>query len=542
MKNNTLRIILKTARKNLALSGMIVLCVALAIVLALVPPKILGDTVDNLTKGEPVGLKAAILYFLFTALAGLSEAAREGFLSKFGQKITHAFRSCLMDKYLKLPASTLLKYKSGEIVSRFVGDVDMVEKLFTSGVVSMFADACKIVSILVVIWIGNKGLFFVLLMMLPFLFLFTRTVQKNMLRAQLKNRAAIGKISGFIPETIANIRTIHNLKREGYMAEKYESTIQDSYKALEKTNFYDAVYSPVIQVVNAISVAVVMLLSASGNAKVLLIFGMTPGTAVAIVNYISQIFSPVESLGMEIQTIQSATAGLRRINEFLSQEETDFDEGIKEISEFAGDEMVKCDAVTFGYDEEPVLENFELSVRKGEKVTLMGRTGAGKSTIFKLLLGLYKPDKGGVYIDGKPAFSIPEENKRKLFGYVEQSFHRVPGSVADQITLFDESISTEKVVWAATLTGLHETIKALPNGYDTPCTDEIFSQGQWQLLSIARAVASNPKLLLLDEITADLDEVTEKEVLCALDRASKDRTLISISHRTSAMTGRVVEI
>ena len=521
---------------------MIVLCVVFAIVLALIPPKILGNAVDDLTAGKAISLKAALLYFLFTGLAGLFEAAREGFLSKFGQKITHAFRSSLMDKYLKLPASTLLQYKSGEIVSRFVGDVDMVEKLFTSGVVSMFADACRIVSILAVIWISNKGLFLVLLLMLPFLFLFTRTVQKNMLKAQLKNRAAIGKISGFIPETILNIRTIHNLKREGYLAEKYGDSIQDSYKALERTNFYDAVYSPVIQVVNAVVVAVVMILSASGNAKVLLIFGMTPGTAVAIVNYISQIFSPVESLGMEIQTIQSATAGLKRINEFLSQEETDFGMVLNETSEFADDEMVKCEDVTFGYDEEPVLENFNLDVRKGEKVTLMGRTGAGKSTIFKLLLGLYKPEKGRVAIDGKPAFSIPEKGKRKLFGYVEQSFHKVPGSVADQITLFDKSIPQERVIWAAKLTGLNETIEALPNGYDTPCTEEIFSQGQWQLLSIARAVASNPKLLLLDEITADLDEVTEQEVLSALDRASKDRTLISISHRTSAMTGRVVEI
>ncbi len=542
MKNNTLRIILKTARKNLVLSCMIVLCVVFAIVLALIPPKILGNTVDDLTAGETISLGAAFLYFLFTALAGLFEAAREGFLSKFGQKITHAFRSSLMDKYLKLPAGTLLKYKSGEIVSRFVGDVDMVERLFTSGVVSMFADACKIVSILVVIWISNKGLFLVLLLMLPFLFLFTRTVQKNMLKAQLKNRAAIGKISGFIPETILNIRTIHNLKREEYLSEKYGDSIQDSYRALEKTNFYDAVYSPIIQVVNAVVVAIVMILSASGNAKVLLIFGMTPGTAVAIVNYISQIFSPIESLGMEIQTIQSATAGLKRINEFLSQEETDFDGDLNEALESADDEMVKCENVTFGYDEEPVLEDFNLDVKKGEKVTLMGRTGAGKSTIFKLLLGLYKPEKGRITIDGKIAFSIPEAGKRKLFGYVEQSFHKVPGSVADQITLFDKSISIEKVVWAATLTGLHETIEALPNGYDTPCTEEIFSQGQWQLLSIARAVASNPKLLLLDEITADLDEVTEKEVLSALDRASKDRTLISISHRTSAMTGRVVEI
>ena len=150
------------------------------------------------------------------------------------------------------------------------------------------------------------------------------------------------------------------------------------------------------------------------------------------------------------------------------------------------------------------------------------------------------PEK--VRIDGREAAAIDRKDRRFLFGYVEQSFHRVAGTVKDQITLYDEKISMENVKEAAELTGLHDTIMHLPDGYDTICTPELFSQGQWQLLSIARAAAARPKLLLLDEITANLDAETEKEVLEALKRVSENRTVISISHRVSAKMGRIIPI
>ena len=199
--------------------------------------------------------------------------------------------------------------------------------------------------------------------------------------------------------------------------------------------------------------------------------------------------------------------------------------------------------MTFGYDESQVILNdVSLQIKKGERVTLSGRTGAGKSTIFKLLLGLYEPQKGKVLIWGVPSVDLPDAKKRKVFGYVEQSFHMVPGSVKDQITLYDAKISDTDVKKAAELTGLAKTIEALPDQYDTICTQDLFSQGQWQLLSIARAAAAEPEILLLDEITANLDAETEKMVLNALQRVSKNRTVISISHRTMAEMGRVIPI
>ena len=546
MNKNVLRIIFSSVKKQKLVFVGIIIALTGAIVFALVPPLILARIIDIITAGNSLPMLLILVYFGFTVLTGLSESIREGLLTVLGQRITHSLRSAMMDKYTHLTADCLTNQEPGAVVSRFVGDVDTVENLFTSGIISMFADAFKIISILVVVGIKNTGLAIVLVILLPFIFWFTRMVQKNMLKAQIDNRQAVSRASGHVPETLHNIRTIHNCGAEKYMTRKYNYYIEDSYKAMEKTNFYDAVYSPVILILNALVVAVVMLLSASGNVRILSLFGMSAGTAVAVINYISQIFSPIESLGMEIQTIQSAIAGVHRIDDFLSLDELDIigqeTDNPEKKSDGGDDFYVDFRNVTFAYESQQVLNNFSFHVKKGEQVTLLGRTGSGKSTIFKLLLGIYKPQTGQIYIDGRRADSITDSERRKTFGYVEQSFHMVPGTVANQIALYDESISLEDVREAAKLAGIDKTIMEFENGYDTPCSQELFSQGQWQLLSIARAVAAKPKLLLLDEITANLDVQTEECVMQAMKRASADRTVISISHRINAQTGRIINL
>ena len=558
-KQQVRSVIWKTVLQQKWLSIGIVFAVVGAVVTALIPPLVLAKIVDTLTAGTAVTVLAILLYFAMLALTGGMESAREGLLTVFGQKITHALRSSLMEKFTHLTTDNLTGLEPGTLVSRFVGDVDTVENLFTSGIISMFADVCKIISILAVIWFENKGLTVVLLIMLPFLFWFTRHVQKNMLAAQIENRKEVGRASGYVPETLHNIRTIHCLAREKYMEERYDTCIGESYQAMERTNFYDAIYSPVILILNAVVVAVVMLLSASGNKTVLTFFGMSAGTAVAVINYISQIFTPVENLGMEIQTIQSAVAGIHRISEFFELEEKtegiDGDISSKAVfvkdaasvndmakPEKTGIPFVEFQNVTFGYDGHTVLDHLNFKMMDSDQVTLLGRTGAGKSTILKLLLGLYEPDQGKVLIHGIPATAVKTADRRKLFGYVEQTFHMVPGTVRDQITLYDDQILDSQVRAVAELTGLKEAIESLEKGYDTSCTPEIFSQGQWQLLSIARAAVAEPKILLLDEITANLDAETENAVLSALKRVAKDRTVISISHRTSAELGRIIHI
>ena len=379
----------------------------------------------------------------------------------------------------------------------------------------------------------------VLLLVLPLFAVFTRHVQKRMLAAQLDNRRAVAAVSGQVPETLHNIRTIRALGLESYRERRYDRCIGESYAAMERTNFYDAIYSPVVLALNAVVAGIVMLLSASGNAMVLTFFGMSVGTSVAIINYISRIFAPIESLGMEIQTIQSAMAGVKRIDAFLAQPERTIPAERRTAAR--GD--VELAHVTFGYGEKPVLSDFSMTVKQGGQVTLVGRTGAGKSTVFKLLLGLYQPQAGTVTIGGVDVARITDRERRTCIGCVEQQFSRVPGTVLEQITLGDPQITAEMAWNAAKLAGIDEAIQALPEGCDTVCSDGMFSQGEWQLLSIARAAAADPAVLLLDEVTANLDAETEARVLEALRRASAGRTVISVSHRIyENLGGRTVKI
>ena len=577
--------------QNLLLPIALIITVVGAVVTALLPPLILENIVDGLIAGNPMPITQAFSYFGVAALAGLLESTRESLLIVFGQKLTHGLRSQMCEKLSHLSADTLSKMDAGTIASRFVGDVDTLETLFTSGIISMFADACTMIGIYAVLWQKNRGLAITLLAILPLISLFTRHVQKKMLAAQVDSRKAAARTSGLVPETIHCIRMIHVFGKEGFMRKRYDRTLQEGYAAMERTNFYDALYSPAILITDALVTGVVMLLSASSSPEVRTFFGMSVGTAVAVISYISRIFSPIESIGMEIQTIQEALAGAKRVGEFLelpTRLETSEDAGEKAMVELgkasAGTDLdrtaaagsdcaatvgsdcaatagsdraaaaepakspavacISLEDVSFGYEEEKmVLEHLSFEIKTGEQVTMTGRTGAGKSTVFKLLLGLYRPQKGCVKIYGQDAYLLPDSIRRRLFGCVEQSFKRVPGTVLEQITLSDPTISREDAVEAAKLAGLHEVIAEMKQGYDTPCTDALFSQGQWQLLSIARAVAAKPLILLLDEITANLDAGTEQEVLYALKRAGENRTVVSISHRLyEKMGGRELVI
>ena len=544
MKRNTKNGVFAAARSAAAahrlLSAGTVLCAAASVLASLLPPLLLGRIVDSLSGGTPLVFTAALLYFGSLALEGALSSAQETLLEMFGQKMTHALRSEMSTKLTRLPAAVLAEQDPGAIAARFSGDVDTVEALFTSGVISMAADACRIVSILAVIAAKNTGLALVLLLVLPLLTAFTRRVQKRMLTAQLENRRAVAAISGQVPEALHNLRTLRALGLEDYMEARYDRRLGESYAAVEKTNFYDAVYSPVVLVLNAAVVGAVMLLSASGDARILTLFGMSVGTAVTIIGYVSRIFGPIESLGMEIQTIQSAMAGVKRIDAFLALPERDIP-APRSSAVPRGD--VVLSHVTFGYGEHTVLKDLSFTVKAGEQVTLVGRTGAGKSTVFRLLLGLYHPEAGSITVGGVDVSAITDEERRACIGCVEQHFARVPGTVLDQITLGDARISREMAEHAARLAGLDAVIRALPGGYDAPCTDGLFSQGEWQLLSIARAAAADPAVLLLDEITANLDAETEARVLDALRRASEGRTVLSISHRVyESLGGRTIRI
>lgn len=538
-EKNTRFFIFQTIRYSKLRTAGLVLTVSGAVIVSLLPPLVLEWIINQLGAGGKLSVRAVVLYFGFIALTGFLESGRDIQLAILGQRITKDLRLAMNDKLTKLASQTLVKQEPGVVVSRIIGDVNTVESLFTSGIISMAADLCKVVSILAIVFGKNSGLALVLLLLIPVIYAFTRMVQKLSLKAQLENRKAMAKVANHVPETIRNIRTIHTLEKEAYMEKRYGDYIDESYAAMEKTNFFDSVYSPVILVLNALVTAVVLVLSASGIPVVQTFFGMSVGTSVAMISYISQVFTPLESIGMEIQTIQSAVAGVHRIDEFLAQPErwtTD-----DKTCFLMNTPCMELKEVSFGYvSEQEILHHLSFQVQDGEHITLAGRTGAGKSTVFKLLLGQYQPQKGQVLIHGQDAALIPDSAKRRLFGYVEQTFCPVPGTVTDQIRLFDETITQDMVEAAAKMAGIHDTILSFPEGYDTLYSCNMLSKGQEQLLSIARAIVAEPGILLLDEITANLDAETEQEVLTALQNASKNRTVLSISHRLYEKSGEKI--
>lgn len=529
-KNHILSVILRTVMNYRILTLGLMIAIAGTVAAGILPPLMLGNIVDRLVGSAGILPQMAVMYFLLLAAVGIFDAAKECLITVFGQKITHGLRSDMCRKLTGVKASYLIDNEPGVTASRFVNDVDTVESLFTSGIVSMAVDVCKVASILTVIFVKSQGLGFLMAVTAPFLFFITRLFQKRMLRVQYANRVAVGKVNNHVPETIKNIRMIHVFGKEKYMEGRYAGYIEQSYRAMEKSNFYDSIYSPILITIRTALIAGMMILSARGG-DMQSFFGMSVGTAVAVIAYVGKVFEPLENIGMEIQNIQSAIAGVFRVNELL-REPNRADLRLGEACFDKAAPAVEFRDVCFGYQEgQKVLNKYSFCVKQGESVTLTGRTGVGKSTVFKLLLGLYEPWSGSVCVKGVPAGRIAAEEKRRIFGYVEQNFRLIPGTVAEQVTLKDESVSRQDAERALKMVGMQDTVLALEKGYDTYCTPALFSQGQMQLLSIARAVAANPAILLLDEITANLDSATENRVLTALSEASRDRSVLSISHR-----------
>lgn len=529
----------KVLRTHWLLTIGLLLSIVGSILLAVIPPLILAKMMDTLALHQVLSVTLIVVYFIFYLAENLCISLRDILMVAFGQKISHALRSAMMQFYTTLDTDTLNQQAPGSVVSRFLNDVDALEDLFTSGVLSLFVDACTLVSILVVVFHKAFGAFLLLVIVLPFLFGFTRFVQKSMLKNEIDNRNAIAKTNAILPETVQNLLTIQNLKVQAFMEKRYGKAIQDSYEALQKTNFFDAIYSPVVLILNALVIGLLVLLCVDPKLD-LSLFGMSVGTTVMSMQYISKVFEPIESIGMEIQVIQSSMASIHRIHDFFQLPVEDVT--YKAETETT-DPIISIQNLSFAYPGgKEIFHDFSLTIQAGEQVTLQGRTGIGKSTLFKLILGLYTPKKGSVHIFHQNPSTLLPSQRRELLGYVEQSFHPVKGTIKEQITLFDDSISLSEVQKACQIVGLWESIEALPEKLDSPFQPEILSQGQWQLLSIARAIVKDPPLLLLDEITASLDRSTEQAVLTAMEKAMKDRTVLSISHRTSAITGKVIEI
>lgn len=531
MKNNYfVQIIQNSIKKNKFLFVILLCSIVITLVLTLLPPLILEKGINELVQNKEISFYLALMYFMILVFAGISESIRESSITIFGEKVLHELRSEMSKKISRIESSYLINHDAGEIATIFVTDVDTIETLFNEGVISMVIDMCSVISIIIVVFMKSVGLGILLCLASPLLMIFTRITQKRMLKSQIENREAIAKAGEIIPETLKNKRVIHNIDGEIFMENKYDANISKSYKAIQKSNFYDSIYSPVVLVFNAVIIAIVMILSTTNNPFSYL-FNMSVGTATALISYVNKVFKPLESIGMEIQNVQTAVAGITRINALFHEREMTQNRTVNHFDK--NKPAVSMNNITFGYDKShAVLKDYSLKVKHNETVTITGRTGAGKSTLFKLILGLYPCDKGEVSIFGVPATKINETEKREIYGCVEQEFKPTTGTLKDQITLKNQSITNLEVEKALETVGLKDKIQ----DYDKPFMESEFSQGQLQLLSIARAIVKNPEILLLDEMTANLDALTEKSIIEAIYKAQVNRTVLSISHRTYTLS------
>lgn len=540
-RNNSLlkKFLGQQVKANKGTLAAMILLITGSIIASLLPPLVLEKVVNRLTARQSISLALAFSYFALIVIADILESLQDASITVFGQKMTHGIRSALAAKLSRLSSEYFHTHKSGQTASVFTNDGDTIDVLYSDGVVSMFADCFRLIAILAVIFTRSIGLGILVLIAAPLLFLFTRWSQKTSKKAQFDNRRAIARVNSHVPETIRCLRMIHNLHAEKHMEETYDGYIKESYDAVDRSNLIDSIYSPVILITQA-AVTAVMMIFAAGGSHYRSLFGISVGSAVALISYVASIFSPLENIGMEIQNIQAASAAIAHIQSFLAEPEWQ-----KTNIEPSDEEEISFNHVDFAYEaDRPVLKDLSFSIEPGENVTFAGRTGAGKSTIFNLLSGLYEPDRGSVSLLGQNPCLIPEEEKRHVFALVEQQFTAVPGSIRDQITLYDRTCTGSDIQEALTITGLSDVISGLPKGLDTPMDEKLFSKGQLQLLSIARALVSHPKVLLLDEITANLDADTEAGVIRALQASARGRTVISISHRLSHAMGknRIIEI
>lgn len=530
--------ILKVIRTNIGLSALLFFTAFGMVISILIPPQILKYVIDYkfIPKNSDGLFKLAIAYMSVILFIGVFDFIKEAVLTVLGQKITKEIRSKMMEKLEKMNSMFFSTNETGMVVSRFTNDVDAINSMFTSGIVGMMIDCLKIIGVVVSISIFSSKLGLITLMILPIIYTITRTFQKRMLKAQIENRILVGRVNNHISESLKNMQMIKSYSKESYMEDIYTDYLIKNFRTFEKVNFYDSVFPPIILIIRAVTIAIIVILSSNQ----LDFLGISLGMVAASIDLISSLFFPIEDIGMGFQNIQQALSGICRVNDFFNEPEDDNKDINLKVDDIAlrrEEVRISFNDVSFYYAEGiDILQDVSLLVNSQEKVAFVRRTGVGKSTLFKLIMGLLKPSNGSITINGVDVYDIPNAEKRKIFGYVDQSFHMIKGTVAEQISLQDSSITKIQVEAALDFVGLTDYIMTLENGYDTQVkNDNIFSQGQKQLLAIARAIVTNPPILLLDEITANLDSVTEEKIVSVLHKAGHAHTILSISHRISSM-------
>ena len=534
MNTNVKKIVIATLKENLAITIGLILFSLLVVISGLIPPVLLQRAIDlHLMIGQPKGLlELGLLYIGVLFLIGLSDFLKSALLTQLGQKIVYRLRSEALRKLHQVNARYFTRVGSGETVSRILNDVEAVDVLFTGGIVTMLIDSLKILGITLAIFGYSQRIGILTLVLIPILGLITYGFQKRMKHAQRQSRDLIGKLTQHVAETLENFLVIKANGKEYNRMKGFRNELSRLYRTNESINLYDSLYPTTIQIVRALTISV--LVGSFLIDSTWMFIGI--GSIAAMIELLSNLFEPIESAGSELQSLQQALAAIDRIDEFFSEEPQSPQNQELKQEEIRVDELTFHN-VSFAYEaDQPVLKNVELKLQRGQRVTFVGRTGVGKSTLLKLVLGLIVPDEGQIQLNGIDVHTIPDRLRRSIYGYVDQNFPIIDGTLRQQITLGDETISDQQILKALSDVGLNELVSEHPKGLDAKINQELsLSEGQKQLIAIARAIVTDAPILLLDEISSVMDGSTESEIDQVLRNIAKQRIIMTVSHRLTML-------
>ncbi len=513
--------LLNYLKKHYFITIFTLLIIVFVTIISLLPPQLLRIIVDDILVKKAISklLTFAILYTLSFVLIGVIDFLKEVLLVVISQGFSKDLRYQMILKIHRVKYINFKKYDSGTLEAFFSNDVEEINSLITSGVVSMAIDALKIIGIIVSIFIYSYVFGLISIALIPLILIFSLWIKKKMFKAQRRNRELEASVNNLLLENVSNIKTIKSFRIYDNTISKYDSVLENHFEANTKSNTYDAFFSPVMQMVKTIVIVLIIILSAAKNN----IFGMSIGMVASSIDLITNLFKPVESLGTELQTIQKSIAAISHINELFMLEEDD----IKNMSLNNTNELtLEFKDVSFSYDEENfVFKDFNLVLHNNDRLSLKGVSGSGKSTLFKLAYGLIKPSKGRVMINGVDTYLLKDEEKRKIFGIVYQDYYFSGGSIKDEICLQNKNVSDEEVYIVLHLVGL-DRVKDINKELKT----NDYSTGELSLFNIARAIIFKSNILFLDEMNAKIDFLSAKKIIDVINNVSKNKMVLSINH------------